>query len=59
MMPRKKWSYKYKREYRPRHVTKEWIDCTTKDKEKIERMIGHKVEFRENKPPEPTPSMEK
>jgi hypothetical protein len=56
-MPRKKWSYRYKKGMKPNNVTYEWIDCTAKDKEKIERMIGHKVEFRENKPPEPTPSM--
>jgi len=57
-MARKKWSYRYKKNYKPRNVTTEWVDCTDKDKKKIERMIGHKLEFRQNKPPEPTPSME-
>ena len=43
----------------PSGHSNEWLQITTKQKANLEKMnVSKKLEFKENKPPEPTPSME-
>jgi hypothetical protein len=56
---RKKYSYRYKKGFAPSGHSNEWLQITTKQKANLEKMnVSKKLEFKENKPPEPTPSME-
>tara|TARA_R100000655_G_scaffold109904_2_gene166269 strand:- start:147 stop:365 length:219 start_codon:yes stop_codon:yes gene_type:complete len=36
---------------------KQWLKCTAEGKEKIEKMFPFQYEFKQEKPPEPTPNM--
>ena len=36
---------------------KEWLKCTAEAKEKILKMFPYQYEFKQAKPPEPTPNM--
>lgn len=56
---RKKYSYRYKKGFAPKGHSNEWLQITAKQKENLEKMnVSKKLEFKENKPPKPTPSME-
>ena len=52
-----KTKFEYRALNKHNKVHKDWKSCTIKEREKIEMQFPKKFEFRENKPPEPTPSM--
>lgn len=57
-MAKKKYSYRKKKQYARTAKDYVWQPCTTKEKERLENgNVGYKFEFKENKPPEPTPNM--
>lgn len=55
MANKKKWLYKAKSPYIKAH--RDWKFCSIKEKERLEKQFPNIFEFKENKPPEPTPSM--
>lgn len=55
----KKTKYSYRAKNKSIKVHRDWRPCTVEEKDRIEKQYPYKFEFKENKPPEPTPSMEK
>ena len=56
MARNKKWSYRKGPKFRKSHTDGDWLGCTEKDKEKLERMRPNCYEFKLNKEPNPTPN---
>lgn len=51
------WLYKAKR--KESKVHKDWQPCTNEEKERLEKMVPYRFEFKKNESPKPTPSMKK
>lgn len=56
-MAKKKWLYKAKSPYIKIH--RDWLPCSIEEKKRLEKQHPQTFMFKENKPPEPTPSMKK
>ena len=57
MAKKTKWLYRTKPSKQRATTQNEWKPCTNAQREKLDRMRPNKYEFKENKPPEPTPNM--
>lgn len=57
MSKKSKWLYRAKNRSRKAHNN--WLPITDSERKRIEAQHPFKFEFKENKPPEPTPSMKK
>lgn len=53
------WKYRIKKDFAHSKMSLEWQSCNDKAKSRIEKMYPKMYEFKEDKAPEPTPSMVK